>query len=76
MLYLTCPSCGYFLGNKTDEYEKKKDLICENPNLSEDEKSENIKKILIDLNIRRWCCRMRMMTYKRMVKEILPIPSD
>ena len=33
MLYLTCPTCGYFLGQKVLEYETNKTLICNNPKL-------------------------------------------
>ena len=29
-----------------------------------------------DLKLRRYCCRLRVMTYKEQVKEILPIPKD
>ena len=38
MLYLSCPTCGYFLGQKTMEYEKGKEQICSNPKLSAEEK--------------------------------------
>ena len=27
MLYITCPTCGYFLGQKTIEYEEEKEKI-------------------------------------------------
>ena len=42
MLYLTCPTCGYFLGQKTIQYEAGKKDICSNPKLSEEEKEKNI----------------------------------
>ena len=38
MEYLTCPTCGYFMGLKSLEFNKKKDNICNNINLSEKEK--------------------------------------
>lgn len=76
MLYMTCPTCGFFLGQKTEEYEKKKDEICSNPKLSKKQREEEISKLLKSLGLRRYCCRMRIMTYKDMVHEILPIQEN
>lgn len=73
MLYMTCPTCGFFLGQKTEEYEKKKTEICSNPKYSKKEQEEEISKLLKSLGLRRYCCRMRMMTYKDLVYEILPV---
>ena len=30
----------------------------------------------MSLKLRRYCCRVRVMTYKEQVKEILPIPKE
>jgi DNA-directed RNA polymerase subunit N (RpoN/RPB10) len=76
MLYLSCPTCGYFLGNKTMEYETKKDLICSNPKYDKNKQGEEIQKLLKSLKLRRYCCRMRMMTYKDIVHEIIPLPNE
>jgi DNA-directed RNA polymerase subunit N (RpoN/RPB10) len=76
MLYLTCPTCGYFLGQKVIEYEKNKTLICNNPKLSVEEKETNLSKLLIGVNLRRYCCKMRLMTYKDIVQDILPVPTN
>ena len=73
MLYLTCPTCGYFLGNKTLEFEKKKEEICKNPKLKKAERDEKIHKLILSLNLRRYCCRMRIMSYKDLVQDIIPI---
>ena len=75
MLYLSCPPCGYFLGNKTMEFETKKDLICSNPKYDKSKQGEEIQKLLKSLKLRRYCCRMRMMTYKDIVHEIIPLPN-
>ena len=40
MLYIICPTCGYFLGFKTLEWEKKSAEICNNPKLSDEEKEK------------------------------------
>jgi len=73
MLYLTCPTCGYFLGNKTLEFEQKKEIICKNPKLNKEDQAKEIQKLLISLKLRRYCCRMRMMTYKDLVQDIIPV---
>jgi DNA-directed RNA polymerase subunit N (RpoN/RPB10) len=73
MLYMTCPTCGFFLGLKTEEYDQKRKLICDNPKLSKKEQETQISELLLTLKLRRYCCRMRMMTYKDLVHEILPI---
>lgn len=73
MEYLSCPSCGYFLGQKSIEYDTKKEKICELKDLSEKEKALKIKELLNSLKIRRYCCKMRLMTSKDQSKEILPV---
>jgi DNA-directed RNA polymerase subunit N (RpoN/RPB10) len=72
MLYITCPTCGYFLGQKTIEYEQQKESICANPNLSTEQKEKDLSALLIKLGLRRYCCKMRVMSYKNLVDYILP----
>jgi DNA-directed RNA polymerase subunit N (RpoN/RPB10) len=76
MLYITCPTCGYFLGQKTIKYEQGKEAICSNPKLTQEEKEKELSKLLLSLGLRRYCCKMRMMTYKDLVKDILPVPQE
>jgi DNA-directed RNA polymerase subunit N (RpoN/RPB10) len=76
MLYTTCPTCGYFIAQKTLEYEEKKQNICANPNLSNEEKEKKLSELLLSLKLRRYCCKMRVMSYKRLVYDILPIPKE
>jgi hypothetical protein len=73
MLYVTCPTCGYFIGQKTIEYEEKKKNICTNALLSKEEKETELSKLLLSLKIRRYCCKMRIMSYSDLVNIILPI---
>lgn len=75
MLYMICPTCGYFLGQKVLEYEKGKDNICKNPSLSSEEKEHELTKLLLSLSLRRYCCKMRMMSYKDIVQDIIPVPT-
>ena len=73
MLYIICPSCGYFLAQKTLIWEQKSDEICNNHNYSQEEKEKKKQEVLLSLNLPRYCCKMRMMTYKDIVQDILPI---
>jgi DNA-directed RNA polymerase subunit N (RpoN/RPB10) len=75
MLYTTCPTCGYFLGQKNIEYEEGKNKICSNPNLTLEEKEKEISKLLLSLGLKRYCCKMRMMSYKDIVQDIIPIQN-
>jgi DNA-directed RNA polymerase subunit N (RpoN/RPB10) len=76
MLPLTCPTCGYFLGQKTIKYEEGKQNICTNPKLSAEEKEKELSKLLLSLDLDLYCCKMRMMTYKDLVQDILPVVSE
>jgi DNA-directed RNA polymerase subunit N (RpoN/RPB10) len=71
MEYLTCPTCGYFMGQKSIEFNTKKDIICSNDKLSEEEQGKEIQKLLKSLGFRRYCCQMRIFTHKDLSKEIL-----
>tara|TARA_E500000178_G_C16340651_1_gene453082 strand:- start:275 stop:502 length:228 start_codon:yes stop_codon:yes gene_type:complete len=71
MIYSKCPTCGFFIGNISDSFEKKKEEICSNTNLSEEEQEKQISEVLKNLKIRRYCCRMRIMSSKDMVFEIV-----
>ena len=71
MLYNTCPTCGFFIGNLTLKFEEEKNKICNNPELTDDEIEEKIKDIIMKLKVRRYCCRMRFMTYKDIVKDLV-----
>ena len=73
MIYLTCPTCGFFLGAKTIEFETKRTEIYNNPNLSEEEITDAISKLIKSLDIRRYCCRMRLLTAKDIVQDVLPV---
>lgn len=76
MLYITCPTCGYFLGPKNLKYEKEKKKIFNDPKYSDEEKEILLTKVLLDLNIKRYCCKMRMMSYKDIIDIIMPINNN
>lgn len=75
MLYNTCPTCGFFLGNITKKFEDEKNKICNDPTLTSKEIEEKIQKLIMKQPIRRYCCRMRLMTYKDLVQDLVP-PDD
>ena len=76
MLYMVCPTCNTFLGSKVLEYEKGKEDICKNPKLSSEERETEMTKLLLSLKLKRYCCKMRMMSYKDVVQFIIPAPIE
>jgi DNA-directed RNA polymerase subunit N (RpoN/RPB10) len=72
MIYNSCPTCGYFIGSKVVDYKTKKEEICNNVSLTEEQQQEEIMKLIQSLGLRRYCCKMRIMTAKDLVKDILP----
>lgn len=76
MLYSTCPTCGYFLGQKIIEWETKSKEICDNPKFTKEEKEKLKTDLLITIKLRRYCCRMRLMSYKDLVQDISPVTNE
>ena len=74
MNYISCPTCGFNLGGKTKIFEDKKNEICKDPKLSKEQQELKIQEVVMSLKLRRYCCRMRIMSYKDMVYEIIPTP--
>ncbi len=73
MLYAVCPTCGFLFADKEIEFEEKLSKICDkNENIiRNDETNDKITILLDDLNIKRYCCRMRIVTYINLVKIII-----
>ena len=72
MIYSSCPTCGFFIGNIIEKYETEKIKICSNIRLNEKQQAEEIQKIFGKLGLKRYCCKMRVLTCKDMVHEIQP----
>jgi DNA-directed RNA polymerase subunit N (RpoN/RPB10) len=70
MIYIRCPSCGYILGNRQMLYESKLDEIVSNPNLDEDAKLDLKTKLVDNLKLKRYCCKMRVITFKQLTDII------
>ncbi len=66
MIYIRCPSCGYILGNRQILYETKLEEIMNNPNLDEDAKLDLKTKLVDSLKLKRYCCKMRVITFKQL----------
>ena len=64
MLYVICPTCGMELANRIKLYEEGLREIEDNPNNDEQLKLELKEKLVNSLEIERYCCRMRLITYK------------
>ena len=67
--YPVCPSCGFLLANKQLIFQKKLSEINENEN--ENENQITTEKILDELNIKKYCCRFRMITAEILEKKII-----
>jgi DNA-directed RNA polymerase subunit N (RpoN/RPB10) len=64
MIYLKCPTCGTIIGNRQIIYETKLKEIDNDPNIDEPEKLRQKTKLIDSLELKRYCCRMRIMTFK------------
>jgi len=70
MIYLKCPTCGYLLGNRQKIYEQGLEEIESNPNNDEVKKIELKQKLVNSLELKRYCCTMRVITYKNKTEII------
>ena len=70
MIYLKCPSCGYIIGNRQVIYESKLDEIMNNPNTDDDEKLVLKTQLVDSLGVKRYCCKMRIITFKQLTDII------
>lgn len=73
--YLMCPTCNKLLANKQIYYEENFDKIVKDQEFGKisQEEADKKKSELLDFilpNKDRYCCRMRMMTYKRLIEII------
>ena len=68
MIYLKCPSCGYILGNRQKLYDNGLAEIESNPNNDEETKLELKTKLIESLGVKKYCCIMRIITYKNKIE--------
>ncbi len=75
MLYMKCPTCRNLLGNKQIYFEEKLDKICNDCDVGKisNEEADKQKMELVNFlipNKHRYCCKMRLLTYKREIDII------
>lgn len=72
MLYLKCPSCNRLLADKVIPYKQGLKKICDNTKLSQEEQDKEKEKLINSLGIPhdRYCCRMRLITYRELVNIV------
>ena len=77
MLYISCPTCGFFLGQIAIELEDEKEKICSNPGITQVNKEEQVSMLIRRLlKDRPECCKMRATTYKDITSIILPVANE
>jgi DNA-directed RNA polymerase subunit N (RpoN/RPB10) len=70
MLYYKCPTCRTILANKQLIFEEELEKICKNDDFSFEEKEEEKMELLNRLELTRYCCRMRILTYAKLIEII------
>lgn len=65
--------CGYPLCVVSNKFRIERQKICDDMSLSEDDKAERISKLINSLGLRRYCCKMTLMSCVELVNEILPV---
>ena len=70
MIYLRCPTCGEILGNRQIEYDNNLTQIQNNPNLSSDDKLKLKTELINSLQLKRYCCKMRVISSKELTEII------
>lgn len=63
MLFPKCPTCGKLLADIVLEYEEKMKQICNNPQLTNEQKDKAKTDIINSFNLTKYCCRMRLISY-------------
>lgn len=72
MIYAVCPTCGFCLADKEVPYTTQWSRVVLNPKLSDADKQQARRKILDELGVRRYCCRMRMMSSIHEEQKLVP----
>jgi DNA-directed RNA polymerase subunit N (RpoN/RPB10) len=71
MLYPVCPTCQNLLADKQLKYEEELEKICNNKKLNDEQMQIKKEKLLDDIGLTRYCCRMRIISYVNQVKLIV-----
>jgi hypothetical protein len=69
MLYTICPTCGHLLADIELEFTEKYNNIVESKD-AEQKKDKEIEKLFNDVKIKKYCCKMRLISYFDHIKVI------
>ena len=69
MLYPVCPTCGHLLADIELEFTEKYNNITESKD-AEQKKDKEIEKLFNDVKIKKYCCKMRLISYFDHIKVI------
>ncbi len=70
MLYMRCPTCRTLLADKQLYYERELQKICDDHKLDINESDIKKEKLINSLGLDRYCCRMRILTYVKLIDII------
>ena len=75
MLYLKCPTCKTLLGDKQMIYEKVISEICKDCDIHKltEEEADKLKQEVVNsigIESERYCCKMRLMTFKKLIEIV------
>lgn len=73
MLYTKCPTCKQLLSDRQMIHEAILEKICIDEDMEKisEEEANNLKKELVRaLNLERYCCTQRIMTYTKLIDII------
>ena len=76
MLYPVCPTCGHLLADIELEFTEKYNKIIEEENKKEVKGNANIKdnsieKLFNEFKIKKYCCKMRLISFFDHIKVII-----
>ena len=69
MLYFKCPTCRTILANKQLLFTERLEKICKET-ISEENKDTKKQQLLDELEVKRICCRMRILTFIKLVEIV------
>jgi len=69
MLYTICPTCGHLLADIELEFTEKYNNITESKD-AEQKKDKDVEKLFNDVKIKKYCCKMRLISYFDHIKVI------
>ena len=70
MLYPVCPTCGHLLADIEVEFTDKYEKINESKD-SNEKKGKEIEKLFVEVKVKKYCCKMRLISYFNHIKTIL-----